>query len=549
MARVSERRRFLELSAAGGAALGLGDLAFLAELPPVSAEQAEVNPGLVRFDAGIEPLVRLIEDTPRSDLLEVVARRIRRGVTYHEVVAALFLASVRNVQPRPSVGFKFHAVLVVNSALLASLSSPESDRWLPIFWALDEFKNSQADDQRKGGWRMKPVDESTVPAAHEARKAFVEAMESWDEKRADGAVAGLVRTGGANEIYDLFCHFGGRDFRSIGHKAIFVANSWRTLQFIGWQHAEPVLRSLAFALLNHGLKDTTPAKSDEAADRPWRRNQELATKMGPAWMGGKLDEGATRDMLAAFREGSNDDACDEAVKLIGRGVSPQSIWDALFVGAGELLVRQPGIVALHSVTATNALRYSFRSCGDDRTRKLLLLQNCAFLPMFRGAMRGRGKVRDTSIEDVQPRLGNCAQRVLGPRSHRGDLRRCERRPDERCRKGPPVPGGRRECSRLDQCRPAPDLHEGKEPPRLQVQLRGPGRLLPRQSGVARPVSGEQRIQSQRLSGSGQLSCRAHTRCDEGLINVKSGCGPVARNERWATRSARDVLDDRISVSG
>ena len=406
MARATKRRRFLKFSAAGGAALGLGDLAFLAELPPVSAEQAEVNPGLVRLDAGIEPLVRLIEDTPRSDLLEVVARRIRRGVTYHEVVAALFLASVRNVQPRPSVGFKFHAVLVVNSALIASLSSPESDRWLPIFWALDEFKNSQADEKRKGGWRMKPVDESTVPAAHEARKAFVEAMESWDEKRADGAVAGLVRTGGANEIYDLFCRFGGRDFRSIGHKAIFVANSWRTLQFIGWQHAEPVLRSLAFALLNHGLKDTTPAKSDEAADRPWRRNQELATKMGSAWMGGKLDEGATRDMLAAFREGSNDDACDKAVKLIGRGVSPQSIWDALFVGAGELLVRQPGIVALHSVTATNALRYSFRSCGDDRTRKLLLLQTCAFLPMFRGAMKGRGKVRDTRIDDVQPRALN-----------------------------------------------------------------------------------------------------------------------------------------------
>ena len=49
MARVSERRRFLELSAAGGAALGLGDLAFLAELPPVSPEHAEVNPGLVRL--------------------------------------------------------------------------------------------------------------------------------------------------------------------------------------------------------------------------------------------------------------------------------------------------------------------------------------------------------------------------------------------------------------------------------------------------------------------------------------------------------------------
>ncbi len=47
----------------------------------------------------------------------------------------------------------------------------------------------------------------------------------------------------------LFFRYGCRDFRSIGHKAIYVANSLRTLQCIGWQHAEPVLRSLAYALL------------------------------------------------------------------------------------------------------------------------------------------------------------------------------------------------------------------------------------------------------------------------------------------------------------
>ena len=319
---------------------------------------------------------------------------------YQQVVAALFLAAIRNVQARPSVGFKFHAVLVVNAAHMASLASPESDRWLPIFWALDEFKDSQADEKNQTGWRMAPVNENTVPPAHRAKQAFIEAMENWDEERVDGAVAGLARSAGANEIYDLFYRFGSRDFRSIGHKAIFVANSWRTLQFIGWQHAEPVLRSLAFALLSHELADTTPALSDAAADRPWRRNQELAAGMEPEWMSGRLDEGATGEMLAVLHVGSNDDACDMAVELIGRGESPQSVWDALFVGAGELMMRQPGIIAVHAVTSTNALRYAFQACGDESTRKRLLLQNCAFLPMFREALRGT--VRDIGIDDMGP---------------------------------------------------------------------------------------------------------------------------------------------------
>ena len=97
------------------------------------------------------------------------------------------------MEPRPAVGFKFHAVLVVNSAHLARLASPDSERWLPIFWALDEFKSSQAQDVREGNWTMEAVDEAKVPPAHQAREAFVRAMDSWDVEAADVAVAALAR--------------------------------------------------------------------------------------------------------------------------------------------------------------------------------------------------------------------------------------------------------------------------------------------------------------------------------------------------------------------
>ena len=61
-----------------------------------------------------------------------------------------------------------------------------------------------------------------------------------------------------------------------------------------------------------------------------------------------------------------------------------------------------GIVSLHAVTSTNALHYAFQASGDDRTRRLLLLQNAAFLPMFRAAMDGRGKVADARIDQLEP---------------------------------------------------------------------------------------------------------------------------------------------------
>src|SRR5437762_1471297 len=176
MIDLTTRRQFLKTAAVAGAAAGLGDFSFLRCLPRVAAEEVEVDSKMVRFHPDIEPLVRFLEETPRERLLEEVAARIHHGLTYRELLAALLLAGVRNIQPRP-VGFKFHAVLVVNSAHLASLSSPDSDRWLPIFWALDHFKSSQAQDVKEGDWTMRPVDESKVPSPESARQAFIEALE------------------------------------------------------------------------------------------------------------------------------------------------------------------------------------------------------------------------------------------------------------------------------------------------------------------------------------------------------------------------------------
>ena len=101
--------------------------------------------------------------------------RVKAGLPYRDLLAALMLAGVRNIQPRPAVGFKFHAVLVINSAHLASLASSDSDRWLPIFWALDRFKAAQLETQKANGWRMTAVNESKVPPASKAREAFIRA--------------------------------------------------------------------------------------------------------------------------------------------------------------------------------------------------------------------------------------------------------------------------------------------------------------------------------------------------------------------------------------
>jgi hypothetical protein len=172
-----------------------------------------------------------------------------------------------------------------------------------------------------------------------------------------------------------------RDQRNIGHKPIFAAQSWRTLQAIGWQHAEPVLRSLAFGLLDlHG-------DSRHVAVGPYEANLVNAGKIRDDWQAGKPDPSATRELLETLRQASPEEASAAAVNLLNRGVSPDSLWDAVVLGGGDLMIRKPGLVSLHVVTSGNALHFIYGASGDDMTRRLALLQAVGWAPIFRAAIK------------------------------------------------------------------------------------------------------------------------------------------------------------------
>jgi hypothetical protein len=221
-------------------------------------------------------------------------------------------------------------------------------------------------------------------------------MDSWDVTCADVAVAALCRSAGAAEVMEPLWRFGLRDARNIGHKAIFTMQCWRTLQTIGWQHAEPVLRSLAYALLDL-QGDAKPEPSG-----PYLANVENAKKVREGWQAGKRDAGATCTLLEALRQATPEAASAETVALLNKGVAPDSLWDAVVLRANEMLMRSPGIVSLHAVTSSNALHYIYGAAGDDTTRKLALLQAAGWQPLYGQRAQSKSDLAIDSFEPVAP---------------------------------------------------------------------------------------------------------------------------------------------------
>jgi hypothetical protein len=368
-------------------------------LRSASANELVLPVGSVQFSKDLEPIVRWLESTTRDSVVAGLVDKIRRGVPYYQLLASIFLAGIRNVQPRPSVGFKFHTVLVVHAAHQASLAASNRDRWLPLLWAADYFKRAQEDDSKQGDWTMQAPANVEKMSSTASVRGLEDAFDRWDVEAADHFATAAARHCSHGQLLELFAHYGCRDFRDIGHKAIYVAGAFRLLDTIGREHTEPIVRSLTYALLNYGT-GSNPSGLDLAPDRPGKENWDRSRSISENWMTSNTDTSHTLSVLDLLRNESESKVCESVHQRLRGDTNWQSVYDGLFVASSELVVRQNGIVPLHAVTSTNAIHYLFRSVKEERLQWWLLLQNCAFVSLLRDAARDRGKLRDIQIDSL-----------------------------------------------------------------------------------------------------------------------------------------------------
>ena len=355
--------------------------------------------GIGRTDRSVEGLLKWLETPPREHIPRDLVRMIRMGLRYKDLLAALCLAAVRNVQPYPEVGYKYHSVMVLRSIHSTSEQLPPPDNWLPIGWAADYFKDTQAQERTASGWRLPTRSTASLGNREVARHALVTALDNWDRDAADAAIVNYAQAAHPDEIFSILFGYGARDLRAIGHKAITVSNAHSLVGVLGGVHATPLLRSTVAALQN-SESGPNPARYDLQPDRPWRENQRRSREIPQSWKHGRDDGGARRELRGALYQVSEEAAGTVVIELLKQGISPEAIWQVLLNTAAELLMHQPSIVLVHAQTTANALHYAYRVCGDEPTQQLMMLQCAAFIAMFRTLVNA--SQQDFSLDALQP---------------------------------------------------------------------------------------------------------------------------------------------------
>jgi hypothetical protein len=101
-----------------------------------------------------------------------------------------------------------------------------------------------------------------------------------------------------------------------------------------------------------------------------------------------------------MRQASPSAAGSGLMEYVNAGISPDAIWDGILKSANELLLRKPGIIALHAVTSINALHFIFGAAADETTRRMALLQAAGWVAMFRENIGGAPAFK---LDAMEPR--------------------------------------------------------------------------------------------------------------------------------------------------
>ena len=353
MSVTSNRRRFLATAASASAFAGMSQLGFSASCRGFRRKKPSPTRRSCSCQCGHRAAgARCSRKRRATSCSKKSPARIHKGTSYREVLAALLLAGVRNVQPRPSVGFKFHAVLVVNSAHLASICVA---RRAPLAADLLGARLLQgvAGPRRRGG----QLDDGA--GRREPRPAAAPGPPGVH--RRDGQ---LGRSGRRRRRRRPGPH--RRRERALRHVRPLrlprlpldrPQGDLRRQRLADAQlHRLATLPSRCCGrwptpCSNHEGGEQSRPKATSDADRPGRENVARAKKLRADWQTG-TDRSRTRRTTCSPRStaAAPSELCDQVVETLNRGVSPQSVWDALLVGSGELLMRQPGIVGLHTLT-------------------------------------------------------------------------------------------------------------------------------------------------------------------------------------------------------
>jgi hypothetical protein len=371
------RRDFLADVGKGMIAAGIGSglATELGLCPAVAGEE----PKDLSFGT-LEPLVELLQETPKDKLLPLVVEKLNAGCDLKRLTAAAGFANARTFGGENYFGF--HTFMALAPAYQMANELPREQQALPLLKVL--YRNAHY-SQEVGGRKaevLKPMTPADAANPEDVHKA----VNAGDRVAAERALAAIARTSPEDALDAAL--LGVEDNHDV-HTVVLPWRAYAMLDIVGRDHAVTLLRQSVrqCAKQCESMKDR---QAQLAAQRKIVPELLEKHKLPKDSRGTRAaDDSWVERLCATIQLGSQEQAGEAVAAALAEGFAPEHIGEAISLAANALVLRQvetwqgrgntipqrthgdsPGV---HASDATNAWRNIVRvSNPRNRAAGLML---------------------------------------------------------------------------------------------------------------------------------------------------------------------------------
>ena len=345
---------------------------------------AEEAPEALAFGE-LESLVCLMQETPATKLLPLLAEKLKSGTELKRLVAAGALANARTFGGEDYVGF--HTMMALSPSLHLARELPVAQQPLPVFKVLYRNTNRMQEQGGRKAEVLHALDAAALPKLQGPMAAALrDAVHAKDMALAEKILAASVKESADQGFNDLLHTV--QDHTDV-HRVVLPYRAWDLLDLIGREHAQTLLRqSVHFCIKAEGYKGN--ATTDEpAALLPRLLEQHHLLDRAP---GTRLAEDAWVDQLSqTIFKSTPAQAAEAAAAALEEGFAPADIGEAISLAANQLILRDMGrtprdevpgkpvgsvhgdSIGVHACDSANAWRNMARVSNTRNTFACLIL--------------------------------------------------------------------------------------------------------------------------------------------------------------------------------
>jgi len=373
------RRQFLGTVSRGAltAALGAGAAERLGFLPAF----ADPEPEALSFGP-LEPLVRLLQETPADRLLPALTGQLKSGCDLKQLVAAGALANARSFGGEDYVGF--HTMMALSPSWKMSAELPAELRPLPVFKVL--YRNTARLQEAGTRNTLRAVAPVPEPDPKAGGPALRELVRNRDLEGAEALFAGLSKRSPSDAFNALLYEV--QDAAEV-HRVALPWRAWDLLEIVGAEHAHTLLRqSLRYCIRS---EPRTPGAGFAGTRAVLPKVFDVHRLEGRKPGDRPAEDGWVDQMSKLIFESNAEQAADAVAAALAEGFAPSALGEAVSLAANQLVLRDHGrraheeapgkplgsvhgdSIGVHACDSANAWRQMARAGNDRNTFACLIL--------------------------------------------------------------------------------------------------------------------------------------------------------------------------------